>query len=217
EFANTLYGNAGVNQLDGGGGADTLVGFGGDDYYIVDNAGDDVVEGAGGGSDFVAASTTYTLGAAARVEYLSVAGWGTTGAIDLTGNAFANTIYGNAGVNVLDGKGGNDVMVGFAGADRFAFTTALGGSNVDAVADFEAGIDKIALDDAVFTGLGLGALPAGAFRTGATAQDADDRILYDPATGALYFDADGAGGAAAVQFASLSTGLGLGAGDFVVI
>ena len=33
------------------------------------------------------------------------------------------------------------------------------------------------------------------------AQDALDRIVYDTSSGILYYDADGAGGAAAVQFA----------------
>src|SRR5204863_512013 len=82
-------------------------------------------------------------------------------------------------------------------------TTPLGGGNVDQIADFVSGTDKIALDDAVFTGLGFGALPAGAFVTGTVAADADDRILYDNATGNLFFDADGNGAGAAVQFATL--------------
>ena len=62
-----------------------------------------------------------------------------------------------------------------------------------------------------------GALAPGAFAFGTVAQDADDRILYDIASGALFFDADGAGGAAAVQFAVLSGAPALTAGDFVVI
>jgi Ca2+-binding RTX toxin-like protein len=68
----------------------------------------------------------------------------------------------------------------------------------------------------VFAGLAPGGLPAGAFRTGSSAQDADDRIIYDAATGALYFDGDGNGGGAAIQFATLGTGLSLAASDFIV-
>ena len=70
----------------------------------------------------------------------------------------------------------------------------------------------------MFVGIGAdGALGANAFHTGSAAHDADDRIIYDSATGQLFFDADGSGGGAAVQFATLSPGLGLTASDFQVI
>ncbi|HEY5713626.1 MAG TPA: hypothetical protein VIT38_17150, partial [Allosphingosinicella sp.] len=115
------------------------------------------------------------------------------------------------------GFGGNDSLNGGPGADMFVFNSALGAGNVDAIADFTVGSDKIMLDDAIFTGLALGALPAGAFRSGASAADADDRIIYNPATGALFFDPDGNGGAVGVQFATLATGLAMTAGDFLVI
>ena len=49
------------------------------------------------------------------------------------------------------------------------------------------------------------------------AQDADDRILYDAATGNLYFDADGNGAGAAVLFATLNSHPVINAGDFTVI
>jgi Ca2+-binding RTX toxin-like protein len=40
---------------------------------------------------------------------------------------------------------------------------------------------------------------------------------YNSAPGALLFDADGLGGAAGIQFATLSTGLALTSADFVVV
>jgi serralysin len=52
---------------------------------------------------------------------------------------------------------------------------------------------------------------------GAAATGDDHRIVYDQATGALYFDADGNGAGAAVQFAQLGAGTVLAASDFVVI
>src|SRR6185503_17271767 len=137
---------------------------------------------------------------------------GATTAIDLTGNELANEMYGNAGANVLNGGGGADYMLGFGGADTFAFTTALGGGNVDQIGDFLAGTDKIALDDAIF-----GALGAGAFAFGAQAQDADDRIVYNSATGQLFFDADGNGAGAAILFATLEGHPLLAASDFTLI
>ena len=47
---------------------------------------------------------------------------------------------------------------------------------------------------------------------------AEDRIIYDASNGALYFDADGSGGAAnAVRFATLAPHLSVHAGDFLVV
>jgi len=70
----------------------------------------------------------------------------------------------------------------------------------------------------VFTTLGAGALPAGALVMGSAATDASDRILYDAATGALFYDRDGTGAAAAVQFAILDNmPASLAASDFLVI
>ena len=157
------------------------------------------------------------LNAGAQVEVVQTSNQTNTFAIDLFGNEFGQTIYGNAGANILDGKGGADVLQGFGGADGFTFTTELGGGSVDRILDFEAGVDKILLDDAVFAGLAPGALAAGAFRTGAAAADADDRIIYDSATGALLFDADGNGAGAAIQFATLTGAPPISAGDFAVI
>jgi serralysin len=215
-FGQTITGNAGDNFLYGNGGADTLQGLGGNDTYIVD-ADDLVTEAVGGGNDLVASTTSYALNAGAEVETLSTTYAGGVGALNLTGNAFGQTIIGNAGANVLDGGLGADTLQGLGGNDTFAFTSALGGGNVDAILDFAAGSDKIVLDDAVFTGLGLGALNANAFVTGTAAGDADDRIIYNNATGQLFFDADGNGAGAAVLFATLQGNPVLAASDFVVI
>jgi len=218
EIAQEVYGNAGANFIDGGGGVDYLRGFGGNDVYVVDVQGDIVTDLAGEGRDVVYARATYVLGASADVEILSAVSQSATTAINLTGNAISNEIYGNAGVNTIDGGGGADYLMGFAGNDIFAFTTALGGGNVDALLDFQSGADKIALDDAVFGGIGgLGTLGAGAFVAGTAAADADDRIIYDQATGRILFDADGSGAGGAVLFATLQAGTVLTASDFQVI
>ena len=164
-----------------------------------------------------ARSVSYTQGAGVQVERLTTDNNSGTAAINLTGNELANLIYGNNGANVLDGKGGADLLTGLGGADSFAFTTALGSGNIDTIGDFSVADDTIRLENAVFTGLAAGALSAGAFNTGASASQADDRIVYTAATGALLFDADGAGGAAGVHFASLTAGLALTPLDFLVV
>ena len=103
------------------------------------------------------------------------------------------------------------------GQDVYRFHSALGAGNVDRIVDYLPGHDRIELDDAAFASLPLGPLSPNAFRTGPSAQDADDRIIYDAATGALYFDADGNGGGAQIQFATLDGAPALTANDFLVI
>jgi Ca2+-binding RTX toxin-like protein len=201
---NSITGNGAANTLNGGTGADTLEGGLGDDTYIVDNSGDIVNEAANAGADTVRTNIAYMLGA--NVENLVLLG---NGAIGGTGNGQANSITGNGAANMLTGG---------AGADKFIFETALGGGNVDKIADFSVVDDTIVLENAIFAALTTtGALAAGAFVTGAAAGDANDRIIYNAGTGALLYDADGTGAGAAVQFATLSAGLALTSADFLIV
>jgi Ca2+-binding RTX toxin-like protein len=211
---NGINGNGAANVLNGGGGADTMKGGGGDDTYVVDNAGDTATESsASGGTDTVRSSVSFTL--TSNVETLVLTG---SSAIDGTGSSLANSITGNAAANVLDGREGSDTLIGGGGADRFVFATPLGAANVDHVADLDPLADTIVLDNAVFGGLPTGALATGAFRTGTAAVDADDRIIYDQATGNLFFDADGSGGGGQILFAVLNNApASLSAADFTVI
>ena len=217
ELDNYLTGNAGANTLDGGTGSDTLWGRGGDDSYFAD--GNDVVlENAGEGSDIVYARGSFVLGVGVSVETLATVDNNATNALNLTGNELANYVTGNAGANILDGGLGADQLFGRGGADTFAFTSALGGGNVDQILDFLAGTDKIGLDDAIFAGIGTpGSFNPNAFFAGTAAHDLDDRIIYDQATGQLFFDADGSGAGAAVLFATLGGSPAIGASDFAVL
>lgn len=204
-LAQTLVGNNGSNVLDGKGGADTMQGLNGNDTYVVDNAGDKVVEAANGGTDTVHASVSYAL--AANIETLKLDG---AANINATGNASANTIVGNAGVNVLTGLGGNDT---------FVFTSLPATGKADHIADFanaSGNNDVFRLDDVGFS-LKAGALAADAFFLGTKAHDASDRIVYNKATGDLFFDADGSGAKAAVLLANVDNHASLTAADFIVV
>ncbi len=228
----TLYGQSGNDVLDGGLGIDRLVGGSGNDTFVVNTAADVIVEAAGGGVDTVRSSTTRTLGA--NLENLvltgstSINGSGNTLANQITGNAGANLLAGGSGNDrlsggvgndTLNGGAGNDTLIGGSGLDLYRFTTTPNATtNLDTVTGFVSGSDRFALDDAAFAGIGApGALAAGAFRLGTAAGDANDRIVYDAAGGALYFDADGSGAGAAIRFATLAPGTTLVAGDFLVI
>ena len=211
---NTLTGNAAANVLDGAAGGDTMRGGAGGDTYVVDDLRDVVVEAAGKGTDTVRSSISFKLGA--NVENLSLTG---SSAINGSGNELGNTLVGNGYANVLDGGSGADVLTGGGGRDTFAFTSVPGSSNIDRIADFQPGLDKILLAGAAgspFAGLASGTLGAAAFHTGATAHDADDRIIYDRATGSLFYDADGSGSGAAVQFATIAPKLSVAFDNFSI-
>ncbi|MBM6579755.1 hypothetical protein ILT44_06145 [Microvirga sp. BT689] len=122
DLDNRITGTGGNNTLDGGGAADTLDGGAGNDLYLVDDAGDVIVEAQGGGTDTVQAASSYTLGA--HVERLVLTGgalFGTGNSLDnaITGNALANTLKGEAGHDTLDGAAGADVLQGGAGNDLY--------------------------------------------------------------------------------------------------
>ena len=129
-LANALTGNAGINRLDGGAGADTMSGGAGNDTYVVDNVLDVTLEEAGGGTDAVESSVTWTL--STETENLTLTG---TASVGGTGNAVNNTIRGNTGANALSGAAGSDSLVGGAGDDTLdggiGTDTLVGGAGND--------------------------------------------------------------------------------------
>jgi Ca2+-binding RTX toxin-like protein len=220
-LANSLTGNSAANQLNGQEGADTMAGGGGNDIYFVDNAGDKILESNGAGTDTVRSSVSFSL-AGQFIEKLALTG---SSAVNGTGNSLANLLTGNSAGNVLNGGegndelgggSGNDTLVGGVGLDRYVFDTGLNAaSNVDTISGYSVADDRIMLSRAVFTAIGSdGSLAASAFVAGTAAGDADDRILYDGASGKIFYDADGSGGGAAILFAQVAAGAALSNLDF---
>jgi serralysin len=224
DFANILTGGSGNDTLSGRGGNDTLYGGVGNDTYVVD-ATTDVVSDAGTASteiDTVKASVTWALGARTEVLVLTgsaaIDGYGNALANSVTGNAAVNTLYAGSGNDTVDGGGGRDTLTGGAGNDCFRFTVAPGSTHRDRVLDFNSAADTFQLDDADFAGIGApGTLRTAAFRSGPAAADASDRVIYDSATGSLYYDADGNGAGAALVFAIVTAGTALAVADFVIV
>jgi Ca2+-binding RTX toxin-like protein len=227
-----LYGGEGNDRLDGGTGVDRMHGGLGDDVYVVNDTTDYAYELAQEGTDRVNSSITYTL--RANIENLTLTG---SNAIDgignglnnvLTGNTAANVLSGGDGADLLQGAGGNDTLnggtgndrlVGGAGTDKFLFDTRLNANaNVDKIVDFSAADDSLVLDQTIFSALAItGILASSEFRTGTAAQDADDRIIFDGASGRIYYDADGNGAGAQVLLATVTAGIALTDANFLVI
>ena len=216
--ADDIMGGEGNDRIDGGADGDTMTGGRGNDTYFIDSASDVIREYSDSvqyGTDTVHSTLSYAL--SIGLENLILSG---SAAIDGTGTKFNNTIYGNSAANVLDagagddrifGGFGNDTLSGGAGSDRFYFQAALDPvGNVDVVTDFqfegEALRDMLMLSDSIFTELETGALAESAFHRGTSAHDADDRIIYDSATGNVFYDADGTGSAAQILFVNVGEG-----------
>ncbi|WP_262271408.1 M10 family metallopeptidase C-terminal domain-containing protein [Microvirga yunnanensis] len=178
-------------------------------YYVLEGSWSDTAPGDGW-SEAVPQGSTYKVNVS--VEFPP--------APAQPGVAGADKLNGGSGSDLLDGGLGADTLTGGAGEDSFRFSTALGNGNVDRITDFKVRDDTFLLDNLIFGNVGGdGALALGAFHKSkaGVAHDADDRIIYDTDSGALFYDADGSGQGAAVQFARLSKNLNVAATDFVII
>jgi serralysin len=149
---------------------------------------------------------------------------GNSAANVLRGDGGADTLLGDDGNDILFGSAGNDKLYGGAGRDVFVFDTKPSkASNLDRLSDFDQTYDSIRLDNKIFTELGSGSasrpktFTADMFVRASKAQDREDRIVYDKATGALSYDADGTGAAAQVRIATLGKNLKLAHQDFFVV
>jgi Ca2+-binding RTX toxin-like protein len=155
---------------------------------------------------------------------------GTKSADHLGGGGGNDTLSGGGGNDLISGGTGSDVLMGGSGVDTFGLGGDLGKS-IDRITDFKSKIgEKIILNAYDFEALDVwpkqpvdpdardsGPLAASNFRLGESAKDADDRLIYDKASGALYYDADGNGAGAAIQFAQFKAGTALSADCFLIL
>jgi Ca2+-binding RTX toxin-like protein len=121
---------------------------------------------------------------------------------------------GKAKADLIDTQDGNDKVVFGDKKDKLLFDSALNSmTNVDRLKKFESGKDKLYLDDDIFSTITPGKVTSAEFHKGTAAVDADDRIIYDKKSGALYYDPDGTGVLAQTEFAHLDKGAKLKASD----
>ncbi|NKE43468.1 hypothetical protein HB662_01675 [Roseomonas frigidaquae] len=159
----TLLGQEGADTLDGGAAADSLVGGTGNDTYLIDTAGDRVLELAGEGTDTAIAAVGWRLPEGLETLLLAEA----AGAAHGHGNASDNRILGNGFANFLTGGDGNDNLSGGGGDDRL---------DGNAGADFLIGG---AGDDRLYGGDGDDRLDGGTGRDRMFGGAGDDAYLVD--------------------------------------
>ena len=145
----------------------------------------------------------------------------------LSGDAGNDSLVGGEALDTLNGGLGQDTLSGGAQQDSFVFDAAPGIANADVVVTFDGGAtfdhDWIVLDGNAMSNVG----PTGAFApddarfyaaAGASSgHDADDRIVYDTASGRLWYDADGSGAGAAQLIATLQGAPALAANEMTVV
>ena len=230
-----LQGGNGDDTLDGGVGLDSLIGGEGNDTYYLGYDALDVIDDQGVSADVDTVImpyqlTSYTL--PTNIENGAIAPGNSSS--DLTGNTSDNHLTGNEGANNLNGLvgrddlfggmgddtlvggTGNDTLSGGAGKDTFTFDSAL--SSTDNITDFNTLDDRIQLDRAIFTKLTTaGVLNPAFFVIGTAAADLNDYMVYNKTSGALLYDADGAGAGVGFQIATLGINLALTNSDFAVV
>jgi Ca2+-binding RTX toxin-like protein len=198
-------GGLGDDALYAGDGDDTLLGDSGNDYLVGGN-GRDSIRGGIGNDRVIAGNDNDRI-------------FGDDGNDSLLGESGNDSLSGDAGSDTLNGGVGLDMLIGGAGTDVFVFSNTNPSASIDLITDFAAVDDTIWVDDIIFTALTPGAITATTFVANLTgaATLASQRLIYETDSGALFYDPDGSGTAARVQFATLATGLLLTNADFLVI
>lgn len=207
---NNLYGLGGNDYIKGGAGygMDFMYGGEGDDTYEVDYFFDFVFEEFDEGIDTVYSYANFTLGP--NVENLELFGGGSLG----IGNELNNKIYGTGWSDYIHAKAGNDILAGRGGQDNFVFEAATQNGK-DQINDFLSGDDKLLFDGQEYGFAAEHALTAQQLTFGAAAVGTSAQFVFNAANHTLYWDADGAGGQAAIALATIYGSATITAGDFL--
>ena len=241
----TLRGGEGDDTLDGSNDNDLLRGDGGSDL-IIGGEGNDTLQGGNGndtlngegGSDRVleTGDLNYTLSdtqltgrgidSLENIESARLVAGGSANTIDasavtslttiLEGAGGIDTVQGGSQSDTISGGVGNDVLTGNEGADRFFYQALNHGG--DTITDFDVSQDFILIDASAFGG-GLipGDLDASQFVIGVSAQDDNDRFIFNPNNDRLLYDADGSGGTGTTLLATFSNGVTLSSNNIRIV
>lgn len=142
---------------------------------------------------------------------------GTPGADNLRGSYTNDLLVGGAGNDRLNGAYGHDVLFGGSGNDTFVFDrNASTSGNSDQIVDFSSGQDNFELSSSKFTSLGSSFNAANLF-FGEKAHDSNDFVIYNQATGDLFYDRDGSGSRSAQLIANLQNRATVRIEDFDIV
>lgn len=200
-------GSNSIDIEDGSDQDDIFRGFGGNDIFSGES-GNDQLSGDDGNDVLYGSSGNDTLMGGRNNDAL-FGGWQSD---LLEGQAGNDTLIGGTDRDVLVGGQGRDRLEG--GTDRDAFVFRFSNEGIDTIIDFSSAEDQIRVSGDGFGGSRAGlsintVITPEQFVTGARAGEADDRFIYNPNTGALFYDIDGIGRSRQIQLATLSTGLSL--------
>jgi Ca2+-binding RTX toxin-like protein len=208
--ATTINGTSANNSITYTGTGDVILnGFGGNDY-LVGNIGNDIINGDEGNDNLKGGGGNDSLSGGTGNDLL----YGGIGNDTLLGGVGNDRLFGEAGDDVLNGGAGVDTLSGGTGNDIFVIDNLSG---INRISDFNVADDTIRLDrtQGAFSTL-PSTITSANFIIGTAALTADQFLIYNKSTGALFYDANGVGGTAAVQIALLGTNLALTHADFVV-
>ncbi|MCT7665494.1 calcium-binding protein [Shinella kummerowiae] len=111
-----ITGSSSRDIIDGGKGADHMIGGGGSDIFYVDHVGD-VVEGSGQVNSSISYTLTSDIYKLTLAGSLAINGVGNDLWNILQGSNGENTLHGRLGNDTLQGRGGNDILSGGYGDD----------------------------------------------------------------------------------------------------
>jgi Ca2+-binding RTX toxin-like protein len=212
ETTNRIDGGEGNDYIISGDGADVLIGGDGEDTVSFQNN----VYYYSFGLDISLVDGTAFDNESQKMDTIS-------GFENVRGSNRLDIIVGNSGDNVIAGGLGADRITGGGGRDTFVFDSQPSFfepvnpfNNIDDITDFTS-LDFIYLSQSIYNALPLGQLSSSAFLVGDAATAAEHRVIYNPENGALLYDSDGSGGAAAIHFATLQGSPEIDPSQFFVI
>jgi len=211
-FDDILTGTNDADNINSLASNDYIDGFDGNDI-LNGGKGDDTLFGGAGNDNLKGSNGADNLDGGDGNDILN----GGKGNDILLGDLGRDNLKGSHGDDTLNGGEGNDILSGGKGVDTFILADLL---SRDKITDFVVGSETIELDSTAFDSLSSGSLSANNFISGAGVKesvDNNDYLIYNSASGQLFYDADANGTTdEAVQIALIGNRAALTASDFNV-